>query len=179
MKRRDCHLPTRTPAVVIALTLGLASALPAQPARQGGPPNLEPALRLTGVFRDGRVVSLTAEPLTVVLPLPVKEKVLAAGAAPTGYFIELRDEASNVALRAALDDPTLVVMEYEDPEQPGRIVSKEIHVEEATFSVIVPAPPESRSIRFLRVRPGQEAVPLLERAHEEIGSFELPQGGRR
>ncbi len=44
-------------------------------------PTLEPALRLTGVFRDGRIVSLTSEPLTVVLPLSIKERVLEEGQA--------------------------------------------------------------------------------------------------
>ena len=174
MMKRHQHPPVGALGAVIALMLGLAAELPAQPGPAGQRPKLEPALRLRGEFRDGRVVSLTAERLTVVLPLPIKEQVLAEGEAPRGYFVELRDELSNVALRAVLDAPTLVVMEYEDPEQPGRIISKEIHVEEATFSVIVPAPPEARSIRFLRVRPGAEAAPLIERAHEDLGSFELP-----
>ncbi len=138
-------------------------------------PALEPAVRLTGVLRDGKVVSLTSEPLTVVLPLSVKERVLEEGEGATGYLLELLDGESAVALRTRLEELSVVVMEYEDPEVPGRIVNKELYPKEVPFSIIVPAPLEARTIRFLRIQPRDAAVPAADAISEDLGSFPLPE----
>ena len=171
---------SRRSVVPRALTMGLLAAAALTALPRGGSiaaqerPAPESALRLSGVLRDGRIESLTAIPLEVVLPLTVREKVLSKGERPgAGVFLELNDGEGVPVFRVLMDDPTLVVMEYEDPNEPGRIVSKEIRTETASFSIIVPAPPKASSVRFLRVRPGQEAVPAAKRRTDILGTFPL------
>jgi hypothetical protein len=137
-------------------------------------PSVEPAFRITGTLEEGQIVAITVTPLEVVLPLTVKEKILAENESPRDYFLEMLDDGGNVALRMRLKDPTLVVMEYEDPDLPGHIISKRIRQDDGMFSILVPAPSQAKSVAFLRVRPGQESLPLHEQQHLDLGSFSLP-----
>src|SRR5262245_29349761 len=95
-----------------------------QTYRSAGGPQPEPALRLTFEYRDGRLALLEARELTMVLPLVVKERVLRAGQSPSGYALELRDNAGKELLVEALDDPLTLVSETQDPNAPGRIVRR-------------------------------------------------------
>ncbi len=170
MTRRDLTALAGALAGLIVSVLCLPSAAAASER-----PALEPALRLTGIFRDGKVVSLTSQPLMRVLPLSVKERVIEENEAAPGFQLEMLDGRNVVQLRTRLEELNLVVMEYEDPEVPGRIVNKELYPREVPFSILVPAPPEARTVRFLRVQPSDQAAPAAAAARQDLGSFPLPE----
>jgi hypothetical protein len=156
--------------VCVALLLETAAPL----AQESG--RLDRAFRITGTYENGKIVSLEAMPLEVRLPLSVTERVTDA-TPPDGFFLQLLDGNETSLLRLRIEDPSFVLMEYEDPDEPGRIVSKEIHVAKAEFSMLIPAPPESRSLRFMKVAPGQETFAADERRSDDLGTFVLPQSG--
>jgi hypothetical protein len=163
------HATVRRVALLGLLALLATSNLDAQQK-----PILEKALRISGTYADGRIVSIEVAPLRAVLPLTVKERILPADKSPRGHFVELLDSDRKLLMRSVIDDPTLVVMEYEDPSRPGRIVSTEIHPASGTFSTVVAAPERARLIRFRRIAPDQEAAPPEKRIREDLGTFSLP-----
>jgi hypothetical protein len=140
-------------------------------------PVLDRAYRITGVYENGRVVSLEVTPLEVRLPLTVKEREIGEAAPAEGYFLEMLDSEAKSLLRYQIEDPSFVLMEYEDPEQPGRIVSKEIHAEKVQFSILVPAPVGGHMLRFMKAAPDQEMVMAEKRLHTNLGTFILPATG--
>ncbi len=159
------------------LTVGLATLLTTVTlqAQQERPPDR--AYRLSGTYENGRVVSLQATPLELRLPLTVTERVLGEAVPADGYLLEILDGDAKSLQRLRIDDPSFVLMEYVDSNEPGHIVSKQIHVDRVEFSILVPAPIESHMLRFMKVAPGQEATAAEKRQHDDIGSFILPATG--
>lgn len=137
-------------------------------------PPVERAYRIAGVYEVGRVVSLEVTPLEVRLPLSITERRISEEVPAEGYYLEILDRDAKTLLRMGIDDPSLVLMEYEDPNVPGRIVSKEIHPEKVEFSMLVPAPTGSRTFRFMKVAPDQRAIPAAKRLRYNLGTFILP-----
>ena len=164
-------------AGLAALVVGLASlSMTASPEAQQNRP-LDRALRISGTYENGRVVSAEVIPLEVRLPLTVKERVLADAAPAEGYFVEILDKEAKALQRLRIDDPSFVLMEYEDPQEPGRIVSKELKADRGTFSILVPALEKSHALRFMQVAPAQAGLPAEKRLREEVGTFILPDSG--
>jgi len=144
-------------------------------AQQERPPDR--AYRLSGAYENGRVVSLQATPLEVRLPLTVTERVLGEAVLADGYLLEILNSDAKSLERLRIDDPSFVLMEYSDPNEPGHIVSKPIHVDRAEFSILAPAPSESHMLRFMKVTPIREAMGAEKQQHEDIGTFILPATG--
>ncbi len=138
-------------------------------------PKPENAYRLTIKYDNGKLDSLKVDTLYMVIPLTVKEKIMKNEEHPEGYFFEMLNEKGNLLLRSNMNDPTITLLEYEDPENPGRIIGKLVKHDKITFSIIVPAPAGARSIRFSRVIPGQDSIPVEKRRHEVLGTFSLIQ----
>ena len=135
--------------------------------------SLEPAVRLTLRYANNKIELQKVEPLRMVLPLTVKEQVLGTEESPRGYFLSYLDERQSMVTRIRMDDPTVSLMEYEDPENPGQIKSQTVQHKEVVFSLLLPAPAQARFIRFARVAAGQETVPLNLQKHEDLGTFDL------
>ena len=162
----------------LSLATLLAVFLPAlssgQPNQRTGEPQPEPALRLTFEYRDGRLALLETRKLKMVLPLPIKERLLKQGQSPSGYALELYDSNERVLLLREFDeDPLILVSETQDPKDPNRILRQETRQRSATFSVLVPAPPMAVSVKVTRPAPGQEALSFDKRSRETMGTFEL------
>jgi hypothetical protein len=138
---------------------------------------LDRAYRISGTFENGRVVALEATPLQVRLPLTVTERLIREASPADGYFLEMLNGDEESLLRLRIDDPSFVLMEYEDPKEPGRIVSKEIHPDKVEFSLLIPAPPGSRTLKFMKVAPDQRALSADLRLSDDIGTFILPASG--
>ncbi len=155
----------------------VAAALAAATALGQSSESVQSAYRITGTYENGRIVSLSVTPLRVRLPLNVTERVLSEPTPATGYFIELLGSNKSPLMRMRIDDPSFVLMEYEDPDKPGHIVSKEIHAETAGFSILVPAPAGARMISFRKVAPDQAMKAAAERRSETLGVFVLPSSG--
>lgn len=174
ISKRESSVPARglVVAIVGAAMLLLAAAVQAQSSAK-----LQRAYRISGTYENGKIVTLSATPLEVRLPLTVTERRLTEPTPPTGYFIELLDGNKKPLMRLRIDDPSYVLMEYGDPEKPGHIVSKEIHVAKAEFSILVPAPVGTRMISFKKVAPEQATKAAAERRSEELGVFILPSSG--
>lgn len=135
----------------------------------------EKAYRVTLKYHNGKMDSLIVESLYMVIPLTLKEQIMKDGEHPEGYFFEMFDEKGNLVLRSNMQDPTVTLLEYEDPENPGRIKGELVKHDKITFSIIVPAPTEARSIHFARVIPSQDSIPVEKRRHEILGTSGLTQ----
>jgi hypothetical protein len=163
-----------TPIIWLVTFTMLVSMLPflseALPMEQNKP---EKALRLTIKYQKGEMNLLKVEPLQMIIPLTVKEQVFKGEADRGEYFFEVSDDKKNVVLRSNMENPTVTLMEYEDPEHPGKIRSKLVKHKEMTFSIIIPAPDNARFIRFSRVAPGQESIAPKMRKYEDLGTFDL------
>lgn len=134
----------------------------------------EKALRLTIKYQKGQMTLLKVEPLQMVIPLTVKKRIVKADSHPAAeYFFEISDNKKNTVLRSNMENPTQTLLEYEDPENPGKIKSKLVSHEEMTFSIIISAPDNARFISFSRAAPGQKSIAPEMRKHEQLGTFDL------
>ena len=138
--------------------------------------DLDRAMRVSGVFENGRVVSVQVIPLSVRLPLTVTERVI-EDIPNAGYFVELLDANGANIMRLRIDDPTYVLMEYADPDGGGSIVSKEIRPDRVSFSFVAPAPLGSRLLRFMKATDTGAAAPAGASKAGDVGIFALPTDG--
>ena len=168
---------SRSTSGIITTAVGLTVLLTTASLQAQKPARLDQAYRISGTFENGKVVVLQATPLEVRLPLTITERVIAEAAPASGYFLEIMDGERQPLIRFRIDDPSFVLMEYEDPEQPGRIVSKEIYPDKVEFSILIPAPPKSRILKFMKVAPEQEMVSADKRVSADLGTFILPESG--
>ena len=65
-----------------------------------------------------------------------------------GLHVEVRSLDDRVLFRDVYPEPTVTRLEYEDPEQPGKIRAKEITNQE--FTIRVPYFAEARTVHFYR-----------------------------
>jgi len=169
---------TRTAAngsIVAAVTLAFLLVTTVALAQESA--ELDHAYRVTGVYENGRIVSLEAMPLEVRLPLTVTDRVITEATPPSGTYLEMLDRDQKALIRVLIDDPSFVLMEYVDPAEPDKIVNKSIHVDRAEFSILVPAPPGSRMLRFSKVASDQESHAADKRRTAPLGTFLLPESG--
>jgi hypothetical protein len=68
-----------------------------------------------------------------------------------GLVYEVVTGQSDVLYANGIDDPLTLKFDYEDPDQPGRLRSKVIRLEQTEFTVRVPAIPEATNVNFYRV----------------------------
>lgn len=132
---------------------------------------IEKVYRLTILYKSGRMEFQKLEPLEMILPLTIKEKIFTKDGYSENYFLQMFDKEKNIVLRMKMDDPTVTLLEYEDPEEPGRIRSKLVKHDEILFSILIPAPAKAQFIQFSRIVPGQEMVPAVERSHEHMSEM--------
>ena len=133
-------------------------------------PEPEKAYRLAIKYQNGEMELLNVESLQMVIPLTVKEQIMKEEDQPTGYFFEILDDEKNVVLRSNMHDPTVTLLEYEDPEHPGRLKSELVKHDEITFSIITPAPAQARFVHFARIE---------KKEREDLGIFDLAQGSKK
>lgn len=132
---------------------------------------MEKVYRLTIMYKSGRMEFQKSELLEMILPLTIKEKIFTKDGYSENYFLQMFDKGKNIVLRMKMDDPTVTLLEYEDPEEPGRIRSKLVKHDEILFSILIPAPAKAQFIRFSRIVPGQEMLPVAERKHEHMSEM--------
>lgn len=135
----------------------------------------EKTYRITVSYSNGIYDSINVDIINMIIPVTVKEKILTEGEFPTGYFFEMLDEKGGIVLSSNMDDPTISLLEYEDPEKPGNIKSQIVKHESGVFSFITSAPERARVIKFAHVIPGQEKISIESRRQELIGTFNLAQ----
>lgn len=162
-------------AVLFAAGSGPAEG---QEPRASRGPRPEPVLRLTFEQRDGRLALLSAEDLTMVLPLAIKERTLAPGRSPAAFAYELRDAGGTTLLVQEADEPLVLVSETSDPQDPQRILRREARPERLVFSVLVPAPSRAAEVRVSRPASGERQASAEGAGRESLGSFRL-EGVRR
>ncbi len=137
----------------------------------------EKAYRLTIQYRNGAFKVLEVKELQMVIPVVVKEQILEGNKNPTGYCFEVLDSDKNAVLRSDMPDPTVTLLEYEDPENPGHLKHQYIEHEEIVFSLIVPATTNSRFVHFTRPATGYKTATPDQQRREELGVFELKEKG--
>ncbi len=139
-----------------------------------GNQNLENALRLTIRYENEQMTLIKVEKLRMIIPITVKERILKKGDYSTEkYYFELHDNKMNLLFRSSMEDPTLTVMEYEDPESSGKIISSVLNHENITFSIIISEIDQVRFIKFTRVVSGQKIVKHEMKKYEDLGTFDL------
>ena len=62
-----------------------------------------------------------------------------------------------VVLTGAVDDPAVRRLEYEDPDNPGRLKTLVVREPDADFMVRVPWNPKIKSVRFFRLEKDRKA----------------------
>jgi len=132
----------------------------------------EKAYRLSIRYFEGKFTLLKCEELNKVLSPALKARILKESEKPRDFYFEIMDSQGKALLRSAMHDPTVSLMEYPDPSDPTKIRSSLVQHEDVTFTVLVPAPPSGKSIRFLRLRAAQPGVTAAP-GPEDLGTFEL------
>jgi hypothetical protein len=101
-----------------------------------------------------------------------------------GVQLEVATSTGQVLWTNTIADPSVRHLEYEDPEHPGAIISKEVQLTNAEFTIRVPVFPEAHHVNFFRALPeaGTNApgtkphaveAPGLQR--KSLGTVLLPQ----
>ncbi|WP_077489439.1 hypothetical protein [Sinomonas mesophila] len=102
-----------------------------------------------------------------------------------GRFVEVRDSEGNGLVRVPVRIDTASAEVF--PETPGEPITRvDVERPKGAFTVVVPAPPASRSVAVLDVRapapppPGEAAPPRAAGKGEEtvLGVFDLQFGGQ-
>lgn len=133
----------------------------------------EKALRLTLHYIDDTIQLSRIETVDMIIPLTVKEQFLKENESPDSYYFEILDNQDKIILRSRMRDPSMTLLEYEDPKEPGKIIGEQVKHEDITSSILVPAYPKADAIRFGRVFPGQENTSPDQRKYKILGSYNL------
>jgi hypothetical protein len=80
-------------------------------------------------------------------------------------------------LEGSIDDPSLQVYEYEDPDRPGQFAAKEVKVEDVQFTLRMPLIEGMHTVEFFRVEHTTGDGSRGARVRRSIGSVQLWQGG--
>jgi hypothetical protein len=168
-----CRISLRVKCVILGVCC--AAVCLSGFSQQAGP-TPEPVLRLTLEFNQGNWRLIGVEELEMVIPLTVREGYLDEGEFPAGLAFELLNADKVAVHRSDLDDPTVIVAEYLDPDGSGRFVKKTVKLEATTVSILVPAISEARFLRLSRPAEGQRLVAPATQIRDEIGVFALPTG---
>jgi hypothetical protein len=131
------------------------------------------AFRITIFYNNGIYDSIKVEKLNMIIPLTAKNKFLKTDQFPTGNYFEMFNNEGKIIFRSEMDDPTISLLEYEDPENPGKIKHQIVKHDSGVFSFITKAPANAKKIKFSRILPGQEEIPKGKRRSELLGSFNL------
>jgi hypothetical protein len=123
---------------------GLLVLLLAGSPRAQAQTNTAPGILFLHLKVTNQVVSLVEVNLRpgVVKPGPEADA--------TALCCELVSEAGIPLWKGSIADPTVRHLEYEDPANPGQLQHKVVRVEEAEFTLRVPALPEARRIDFFK-----------------------------
>jgi len=167
-KKRE---PVILPVVFSIFIWMLPFVTDAFPMGQQKPEN---ALRLTIKYKNEQMTLIKVESLKMIIPITVKERILKKNSSSAEeYYFELHDKNNNLLLRSSMENPTLTTMEYEDPENPGKIVSSILKHEEMTFSIIISATDQTKFVKFTRIIPQQKVLMHEMRKYENLGVFDL------
>ncbi len=140
----------------------------------------ENALRLTIKYQNDQMTLVKVEPLQMIIPVTIKERVLKENAqSAEEYYFELHDNNENLLLRSSMNNPTISLMEYEDPENPGMIKSSIVKHNVMTFSIIISAIDEVRFVKFLRVVPGQKMLTHEKKKYKNLGTFDVNKAQKK
>jgi hypothetical protein len=97
-------------------------------------------------------------------------------AAADDLHYELFSASGESLWKAAVADPTILRLEYEEPPGSGNLKRKTVVLKEAEFTVRVPVVPQDRRIDFYKLEPsgvpdGKGVKPLTRKS---LGSLDLP-----
>ena len=97
-------------------------------------------------------------------------------AAPGDLHYELSSASSKPLWKAAVADPTILRLEYEDPPGSGNLKRKTVVLNETEFTVRVPVVPEARRVDFYKLEPAGAPNAKGERAmtRRALGNLSLP-----
>lgn len=133
----------------------------------------EKVYRLSIRYYEGKFTMLKCEELNKVLSPVLKERILTKeDEKAQDFYFEILDGKEKILLRSTMNDPTVSLMEYPDPDDPTKIRSSLVKHDDVTFSMLVPAPPDGKKIRFLHL-PSEQAGVKTAAGPEELGTFDL------
>ncbi|MFA5834515.1 MAG: hypothetical protein WDA22_13640 [Bacteroidota bacterium] len=69
-----------------------------------------------------------------------------------GIFFEVLSQNGSLLFKNNLKDPSIQHLEYEDPENPGRLLSKDIRQNDVEFTIRIPYKWEMSRVEFYRTR---------------------------
>ena len=124
-------------SLLFALSLVVAAAAQEPPAR---------ILFLHFKFKDDQISLIKTTVATGTL------KTIPHG----GHFkleVELASAAGQILWTNVVPDPSIELLEYEDPDHPGEMTSKVVSKNDVEFVVRVPFMPQARQLKFYRAQP--------------------------
>jgi len=128
-----------------------------------------PALLLLGSMITGALAAETnATPQILFLHLKLKNQTISIidsatrpgvlkhpqEAGPDAWHFEVVSKAGECVWKAALPDPTIRHLEYEQPAGSGKLTHKTVTLDEPEFTIRVPALSQAKKIDFYRLQPG-------------------------
>jgi hypothetical protein len=146
--RASCFIKWRIPAHGAVIAGGLVLLLLAASTPAQAQTNTTPGILFLHLKVTNQVVSLVEANLRSGVLKPGPE------ADGTALCCELVSEAGTPLWKGSIADPTVRHLEYEDPANPGHLQHKIVRVDEAEFTLRVPALPEARRIDFFKLPPG-------------------------
>jgi hypothetical protein len=160
------NLSKYRPAAVILLGLLLMAAVPAGLAadNQGRIAFIHCVIDSTGVVSSD--ISLA----------PGRVKEIPRTPEPNGLMFELITSDGTIMESGYLDNPLIKKYEYEDPDNPGRLLSKIVHLEKAHFMLRVNVTDHLDHIAFYRLSGEYDSSRRLTKS-KELGSIYLNKTG--
>ena len=98
---------------------------------------------------------------------------------PTGIVFEVMSQRDSLLFKNNLKDPSILHVEYEDPNDPTRLLSKKILKNDVEFTVRIPYKKEMHRVYFYRT----SFIPSSSKTHQVnksiIGEADLLLNGER
>ncbi len=130
--------------------------------------NTQPQILFLHLMLTNQVVSLVDSSLRPGMLKPGLE------ADSTGLFYELVSEAGATLWKGSMADPSVRLLEYEDPANPGKLQRKRVPLEKAEFTLRVPFHQVARRITFFKLASNGPGAAQQEVSRISLGSIALP-----
>ena len=169
MARVKCGLARRRPRFILATALGLFCFLASTGSAQSTNP--PPQILFLHVKIKNQQVTLLE---TTTRPGVVKP--MRAGS-PDELQFEMLSADGTSLWSAAVPDPTIRVVEFEDPPGSGNLKRKSVPVDDVEFTVRVPVTASAQHVDFFKLEPAAGSAQLstpAPPAKKMLGSVTLP-----
>lgn len=154
-------------AIALLILIVVAGAAPMLRAEENTSPGEIVFLHLQ--IDSARVTLLDTRTVAGSLKIPRGDRVYRA------VYFEAADKSGKVVYQGSIDDPLVKRLEYEDPDNPGKLKSKTVILDNAELTVRIPGNMNIESVSFYRLGAGSDIASKKEMGRL-IGSVPVTLG---